>query len=77
MNTQCGWLGPGCGISGGPSLSLSRSQLLTKESFKKRKVPTMSWCDLAHTGTWKLEVNVDVFTTEGAGKGKLKLINEE
>lgn len=34
----------------------------------------MSWCDLAHTGTWKLGVNVDVFTTEGAGKGKLKLM---
>lgn len=37
----------------------------------------MSWCDLAHTGTWKLEISVDVFTTEGAGKGKLKLIIEE
>lgn len=38
---------------------------------------TMLWCDLFHTGTWKLEVNVDFFTIEGAGKGKVKLIIEE
>lgn len=68
MNTQCGWLGPGCGISAGPSLSLSRSRLLTKKVLKRGRCPQCRGVILLTPalGNW---VNVDVFTTEGAGKG--------
>lgn len=40
------------------------------KSFKKINV-------IFFTSIWKLEVNVDFFNTEGARKGKVKLIIEE
>lgn len=38
---------------------------------------TVLCCDLIHTSSWKLEVNVEFFNIEGTRKGKVKLITEE
>lgn len=60
-----------------PALKLSLLRIIVRVFKRGKSLHCLDVILFIHPGSRKLEVNVHSFTTEVAGKGKVKLIIEE